>query len=336
MKNNKGSVLVVSVGAMMIFTILGLGSVKLATTQNLLADQQRASTQAFWLAEAGYEKARHYLLESPSVYIAQADAAQNLGKGSYDVYSETDPDCVGCIDRWLIHSDGVVTTGRQTGALTLNNARAIEAIIAKYDIKNAITAQGTINDDCTPNGSATITGTCEQNTDFSFESVFNGTSGAEFLAEAQAGGLYYIDPNNSGDISLIREVTWVDIIVKNKINIDTANMELDLVADPSGNTTKAALLIIDTSQATSMLPPQVHIDGTLAFRGIIWIIGEAQIKGTSSIEGAAFVDGNPVLDTKVTGDADITFDPDAINDAVNTIDQTIFPGEPAVVSWKEI
>ncbi len=336
MKNENGSILVVSVGAILIFTILGLGSVKMAASQNQMAEEQRASTQAFWLAEAGLEKGRYFLLKSPSVFISESDLPQNMGNGTYDVSSGNDPDCPTCIDRWFIRSLGSVLTGQQISAAQINNKRTIEAIIARYDIKNAITSHGTINDDCTANGSATITGTCEQNAEFTFEGVFNGTSAADFLSEAQADGLYYLDPNNSGDVDPISDITWVDLIVKNKLVINTDNMELDLVADPSGNTVKAAILIVDTTQVQSMQPPQVHIDGNLVFRGIIWIIGEAEIKGTSDIMGAVFVDGDPVLDTKVTGDADITFDPIAVDETIDGFGLSIFPGEPAIVSWNEL
>ena len=334
--NNRGSVLIITVGAIFVFTLLGLSSVYVSSLQNQIAEKQRALSQAFWLADAGIEKARYYLRKTPPVLIDTADAPVNMGKGNYDVFSQQDPDCPTCVDRWFARSQGAVNTGAYTGSTQLTHQRAIESIVARYDIENAITAQGTVNDDCTPNGSATITGTCEQNTDFSFESIFNGTSSGDFLNQAQAANLYYLDPNNSGDIDPVEDVTWIDLIVKNKVNISTANMPLDLVADPSGNTVQAAFIIIDTTQCQSVQPPQVHIDGGLTFRGIIWIIGEAEIKGTSNINGAVFVDGNPVLDTKVTGDADITFDPVAVNEAVDTFSNSIFPGLPAIISWQEV
>lgn len=336
MNNNQGSILIITLGAIFVFTLLGTTSIYVSSLQNQIADKQRALTQAFWLADAGIEKAKYYLRQEPPVYIDDDDAAVAMGQGTYDVYSEDDPDCPGCIDRWYARSEGIVAVGKYTGSAQVTHTRTIEAIVARYDIENAITATGTVNDDCTPDGSATITGTCEQEQEFSFESVFNGTSAADFRNQAIAANLHYLDPNNAGDVDPIEDVTWVDLDVKNKVNLSTANMPLDLVADPSGNTVLAAFIIVDTTQASTNPIPQVHIDGNLDFRGVIWIIGEAEIKGTSNIRGAVFVDGHPAGDTKVTGDADITFDPEAIDDAIETFSTSIFPGAPAIISWHEI
>ena len=57
MKNQHGSILVVTLGFILVFTMLGLGSMYLSTVQNEAAEKRTFSTKAFWLAEAGIQKA---------------------------------------------------------------------------------------------------------------------------------------------------------------------------------------------------------------------------------------------------------------------------------------
>ena len=58
MNNERGSILVVTLGFILVFTLLGLGSMYLATVHNEAAEKRAASNKAFWLAEAGLQKAR--------------------------------------------------------------------------------------------------------------------------------------------------------------------------------------------------------------------------------------------------------------------------------------
>ncbi len=57
MNNRRGSILVVTLGFVLIFILLGLGAIYLGTVQNEAAEKRTASTKAFWLAEAGIQKA---------------------------------------------------------------------------------------------------------------------------------------------------------------------------------------------------------------------------------------------------------------------------------------
>ena len=58
MKNQRGSILVVTLGFILVFTMFGLGSMYLSTVQNEGAEKRTASTKAFWLADAGIQKAK--------------------------------------------------------------------------------------------------------------------------------------------------------------------------------------------------------------------------------------------------------------------------------------
>jgi hypothetical protein len=54
---NKGSILAITTGFALVFTMLGLASIYMATLQSETQEKQILSQQAFWLAEAGIQKA---------------------------------------------------------------------------------------------------------------------------------------------------------------------------------------------------------------------------------------------------------------------------------------
>ena len=56
MANKRGSILAISTGFILAFTLLGFGAVYFAGTQSQEIEKKVASSKAFWLAEAGIEK----------------------------------------------------------------------------------------------------------------------------------------------------------------------------------------------------------------------------------------------------------------------------------------
>ena len=56
MNKERGSILVVTLGFILVFTLLGMSSLYLSTVQNEAAEKRLASSKAFWLAEAGLQK----------------------------------------------------------------------------------------------------------------------------------------------------------------------------------------------------------------------------------------------------------------------------------------
>ena len=57
MKDNKGSILAVTLAFMLAFTFIGFGSIYFVMRQNEAAVERIKSNNAFWLAEAGLQKA---------------------------------------------------------------------------------------------------------------------------------------------------------------------------------------------------------------------------------------------------------------------------------------
>ncbi len=56
-KNNRGSIMIITMGFVLVFTMLGLGSLHHAGLQNEMAEKLKFSNQAYWRAEAGIQKA---------------------------------------------------------------------------------------------------------------------------------------------------------------------------------------------------------------------------------------------------------------------------------------
>jgi len=311
--NKKGSVLVVTLGFIMVFSMLGVGSIYHASMQNVAAEKRRQSMEAFWLAEGGVEKAKTKLRQASSVLIPDSDSPVALGHGTYDVYSMADPGCPLCLDRWLVHSEGLVK----------NQPRTIEVIMAKYDIDNVLMTQGPIKDfeNCPMASVGIDCSLVEENVDFSFESVLNGTSQQDIVNNAD---YTYTDPQNAGDVDPIAGITV--------IYLTGNNASLSLTTD---NQTATTFLLIDTTQVTSNSKPNINIAGNGDFLGIIWVIGAVEIKGTTDIRGSVFVQSGSSNQTTVLGNANLEYDAVAIQGAIGAVG-TSGVSTPAAIAWKEI
>lgn len=350
--NNRGSVLVATLGLVLIFLLFGLASIHHAGEQNLDADRRQSSVEAFWMAEAGLEVARSKLGESPVDIIApdkvcmvdkshvnypncgDTDSFSQMDNGELHVYSEQDPDCPTCIDRWHIRSYGEAYTYNPDGSVN-SELRGIDALAAYYDIDNAITTHGTVNGSCVAGGSATITGNCIPNHNFTLFSIF-GMTLAELTASAQANALDSTSPaySSPGSVdhefhlsspSQLFEVDGVTVIYLEG-NLGKMTINTDDPTVYAGPT----LLIVDSS-GTSSPQSEIKINGGAGLCGVIWSIGEATINGTSVVRGAVFIDGSPVVDNAVLGNTNIIFDPvcvDLVAGGYNT-------GTPGIIAWEE-
>lgn len=203
------------------------------------------------------------------------------------------------------------------------------------DIDKALETWGWVNKDhdCIPDGNAVIDGGCEQQSDFTFDNVF-GEDQQWFYDNANN---YYLNPENNfeGEVS---GITWIEMTGNNNgINIT----EDKLPDNNNDGVLDAALLIIDTTGVNeNKLPVRITIAGNGLFRGIVWIIGEAQFVGTSEIQGAIFVAGEEDEETKVSGTTDIYFSPSAIAEAIDSWDGEFgnegWSTSLTMISWREI
>ncbi len=247
-----------------------------------------------------------------------------------------------CCVSWNIQSYGEVAYActDPSSASCERQSRAIQAKVSvdygNRNIENAIETWGDVNKDrdCEPDGNADIQGGCKQQSDFTFESVFGQTREWFWGHKTH----YYLNPKNFQ--GTVEGITFIEMTGKNtvlSINTDTQPVDADGIPI-------ASLLIIDTSGIDPKFRDQVsvNIDGNGAYRGIIWVIGEAKMAGTTKggIRGAVFVAGDPGNYTSVTGTKDIYWDPYAIREALDTFDGTmgneIYSDDFKIISWNEI
>lgn len=447
MNDKKGSILVVTIGFVLVFTLLGFGSLHYAYVQNEVVEKEKASAEAFWLADGALQMAFNNLVNDPTALIAKTDYTPNsTDPKQYDVFSEADscpppictdeereedpelpvcteaerlqdpilctdadrsqdpglctsgsrvpdltgctqedrdlngglcpcqvnsscimlcpcesdvipcrgrcpceyadpPSCLGrcpcettdpqscpchstdtcpdkmigrcacevsgsCCESWILQSYGEVNynVGIESRAIT---AKAGEDL-GGCDLDNAIETWGYVNRDrdCEPDGNAVIEGGCEQEAEFTFQSVFKRDK-QWFLDNADH---EYLNPENNFD-GIVSGITVITMTGSNKsLNITEDKQEYQ--AD--GVTPVASLLIIDTTGVDSNKNVMITIAGNGVFRGIVWIIGGAQIVGTSEIQGAIFVAGDEEDETKVSGTTDIYYSTAAIQEALAT------------------
>jgi hypothetical protein len=327
MDNNRGTILTVTLAFVLIFSLSGVALMRHATLQNEATERRTHSVKSLWIADSGVELARSKLAKPTPQLIPEGDPvadAVSLGEGSYYVYSEKDPDCPTCIDRWRIRSQALVHKHDVDGA-GLNSRRGIDAIVAAYDIRQAVTTHGTINGSCISD--------CEANVDFTFGTVFNGWTFSDFVNEAVATPAVHpgIDPphhaihlNSSLDPFEVGGVTVLfleDPLYHVTINTDDPAVYLG----PS-------LLIVDSRGYTGPQTPEITINGAAGLCGILWSIGEATINGNSIVRGAVFIDGDPLIDNEVAGTG-IAFNPACVDTVISSFGGT---GKPGLIAWKEI
>ena len=314
--NRKGSILVLTLTFVLIFSLLGTASIYYAGRQNELAEKKKFSSQAFWLADAAVERAKSRLPVTfdpdpvdPSICKPSSSYSNILlGEGAYDIAS-----CLaaGYHYRWTVNSKGTVK----------GYDRRINAVIAAYNIPGVVNTQGSIkNINNCPMASVTVD--CSllmQYGSFSLNTFFNGLTIADIKSMAS---YTYTDPKNAGAMPVIENITVVNLINKHTLQI------------PSDHLNGSGFLLVDTTGAGSSPVPQLSIEGS-TFNGIIWVLGEAKITGNAQINGAIFVEGSASNETTLGGTITLTYDPVAIDLALVHFGLNV-PAQLTIVSWQEL
>lgn len=239
-----------------------------------VADKEKDTVQALWLAEAGLDRA---IAEFPNTPLSGT-----LGIGAYSTQTSQLTST-----RYLINSTG----GVPNTAVNPNNAiRKISAIVERPlnpaspgDITSAIAANG----DVEVKGSVEVNGDIDDNETFNFEEVFG------ISKEAMRNGAthHYIDPPNN--ITPVDHVTWIDVGAANEVNITTTGW--------SGS----GILVVDGD----LLITGGHFSGIIWVIGTLMVSGSPVIDGAIFVEsGAEFettLTGNPTVsfDSNVVSDA---------------------------------
>ncbi|OIO34597.1 MAG: hypothetical protein AUJ70_00780 [Candidatus Omnitrophica bacterium CG1_02_40_15] len=284
-KNNKGFVLITAYMVVAVLVIFATSFSSRTIGEKRVADKERDTIQALWLAEAGVDRA---IVEFPN-----SPLSGTIGNGAYSTQTTQLTST-----RSLINSTGGVP---DTAVNPNNSIRKISAIVERPlnpassgDITSAITASG----DVEVRGSAQVNGAIdEENGVFNFEDVFG------ISKEAMESGAthHYTDPANN--ITPVDHTTWVDINSLTEMKITETGW--------SGT----GILVVDGN---------LNITGG-HFSGIIWVIGTLRVSGNPVIDGAIFVESGAEVDTTLTGNPIISFDSNAVSDAFSFIPSTSTP-----------
>ncbi|MDP2921700.1 MAG: type II secretion system protein [Candidatus Omnitrophota bacterium] len=277
--NNRGFILVASYMVVAVLIILATTFSARSIGEKRVADKERDTVQALWLAEAGVDRA---IIELPNTPLSGT-----LGIGAYS----TQTTALGS-GKYLINSTG----GVPLATISPNNAiRKVSAVVQQPlnpanpgDVTSAITANG----DVTVKGSAQVNGTIdEENEVFNFEDVFGISKDA-----MKSGAVHhYTDPANN--ITPVDHSTWVDIDTATEMKISDSGWSGSGILVVNGNLT---------------------ITGG-HFSGIIWVIGTLRISGNPILDGAFFVESGAEVDTTLTGNPIVSFNGNAVSSAFGFI-----------------
>jgi len=288
----------------------------------------QASTEAFWLADAGIERARSQL---PDTVMNDTNVA--MGNGTYDITSENDQcatdlngNPIDCTDRFVITSIGKIAYTDLSDETQNSQVRGIEVLYGRYDIDNVLETKGPVKklEECGGPGFSNVTIVCddvEELSEFSFKSVL-GLSEADVRA---VGTQFYtsLTFDSSSDIS-------GGVII---IDFDPADNKISIPNDKFD--VPHSFVLIDTRPSTK---PSQSIDfegGT--FCGILWIIGGAKFSGNiEDFRGAIFVDGEEGDVTPLTGTPTFEYDPTCITDAIDHLMDTGLNFDHKIISWREL
>lgn len=301
--------------------------------------------RAFYLAEAGLERARYDLnqdsnwafdstntdfngidmtavenLGSTDVWYQVPYSATTqgnlLGSGNYNVWLKNIPGGGGILD------DEIYVKARGTYKL---NSRAIQVKLTSgrvFDdlsggVTNAIEAEGSI----TVGGSADIfpepqEDYIEQYADVNFEDIFGMTkTELKDIARNHFPDTYYGDDPDEVPFSNdpATGLTW----------IDSPDAESQVTSSFGGENGWGILIVEGDFKITG---------GN--FSGIIYVTGDMNVAaGNPVIEGGIFVECGATIDTTILGNATITFSADAAGDAFAYMSSSL----PAMVeNWQEV
>lgn len=187
MRTSKGSVLVITIGFALVFTMLGSASIYMSTLQSETQEKQILSQQAFWLAEAGVQRA-FFNLTAPPPTPTNITFQEELGNGSYN-YSIQNITNV----RWHIKSIGTVNNINRTVEADVG-ANIIDAITTTGSL--ASPGGGGLSDQIFPNGSY------QQNATFTFQDIFR-------MNETNMSGISTSNPDSGNNPVTTDGVIWV-------------------------------------------------------------------------------------------------------------------------------
>ncbi|MBU4304292.1 MAG: hypothetical protein KJ893_01490 [Candidatus Omnitrophica bacterium] len=298
-KNNKGIALLLALIVLMVLFILSSAYMSAILSESGIARNQQNSEKAFFVAEAGIQRAIGLLVEDNS--WRTGSLTENMSEGYYSLVVEDDPVYP---ERIRITSTGVVGRATRITRITLTITTGFDYAIFAGDISdpgvadiNGSGASGTVRGDVHANGTANMgginitTGTLTQgelggpienniqiDMDFHIEAatiVYNGDT--IINAERIQNQLIYVKGNATIDCSATKGVTFVQssLIAEGNIIITGANgLKIDeynypgtgkvvALATKTGNITESGTTKIQNRDVKGLLFTEL---GTIDFQ----------------------------------------------------------------------
>lgn len=330
--NNQGSILIVAMGFVVVFIMLGFATLHYSTVQNELAQKEMASSQAFWMADGGIELAKAKIPDTFNVtpynyYNANGDA---IPETTYALSLQRYQDPVSGYlynNKWTTEAKGNINL----------IARKISADIQSYSLDDQPPVQSDHPVDF-PDDPPAIPPVGPILEPFDREDIsrvfFDDTIGYHNsqlipvpdygIKDAQGEEAYFDVVEQDFFIVLAQEGNEEINITINQSSSDEGPLSDDL-----------KFILVDVSLANAgdgTIPPtipKIRLAGPL--HGILFVNGNAIVEG-SPIDGALIAKGNLTL----TGDlSNITIDAQAIDEIMTSIGAIPGGGSKTVVAWKE-
>lgn len=191
MKNNKGTVLAITLGFVLVFIMVGLAAVYFSGAQNESIEKLIQDNQAFWLAEAGVQEAFFNLPTNLGPFNG------SLSTGNYQAESVVVTPNV----RWNINSNGSFITGS-----VVSKIRRIQVEVGP-NVFDAVNTTGTLS---SPGGGGlddhiSPAGSYQEGMTLVFQDIFG-------ISEATMDSLKTVDlnnPKNNPPIPSGNQIIWV-------------------------------------------------------------------------------------------------------------------------------
>lgn len=353
LSNQKGMALLTTLIFVFIMVTFGVALLTMTSNDSKLSTLQRDSTRAFYLAEAGVDKALWNLNTSTDNGGEGLDWRTNdetgpLHEGTiaeyYDVTvitiqnaTETLPEIIKITSTGVI-DNGTYTSGKRkieveaqkaispSSTLCYNYALATDSILT---INGAITINGDIhangsiggsNNDPTVNGEQTIGG----------DEIYPIIDFEYYKQLAIANETYYDYPKVFNTDETITGIHFIDGDVEIKANLNIS----DGAIFATGEIISLGNAVITHTKSETYDNPlalvakgDITLGGTVSTEGVIQSEGDIKINGTVDVLNSAIVGDN----IEVVGNVSVTYDPDLQGEVVVGTGIEIYK----IISWRE-
>lgn len=312
MSREKGSVLIVTMGFVVAFTLLGMAALHYAIVQNEATEVQKASMEAFWLADGAVEKAR---AEFPSLVTREQlavhltnDQDQPLDNKFYDFLSrkKIEPDGYERLFRYEVLAYGSVN----------GQERYIRAELDKFNIPDYpfVTTREPVNSPVPPKLVETI-----------HESFIEDLCDGENLHED------VIPVDNFTGVTCLQVRNAQNILVPEKRPDETANV---LFID-----------VTEVNERNGVIPTITFagpVDGLVQIRGNVKL-NQANLNHVNlQINGALFVNGQVEFIDNIPGaeDPEVVFNAQLVDQALILLPAydyfDTYRVRGRVIDWQEV